>query len=304
MTETSASSISLRGTLTALITPFTDSGEIDWDKLIELVDRQLDAGVDWLVACGTTGETPTLSTDEREKVLETILHRSNGRCYVLAGTGSNNTAQTVTTTKKARAAGAHAAMVVAPYYNRPTPEGLYRHYAAVADAVDLPIVIYNVPARTAVHVPNDVVVRLRQDYEHIVAVKHATGTVDGVTDLRSRCDIEILSGDDSITYPLLTLGACGVVSVLSNLWPDRLLSLVNAVRDGKHSEALRAHQKISALADGLSAFGPNPLPIKTAMALKGLIVPRFRLPLCPLPEDATDSIRAMLERMELLRACS
>ncbi|MBI4718231.1 MAG: 4-hydroxy-tetrahydrodipicolinate synthase [Planctomycetes bacterium] len=255
--------------MTALVTPFHD-GDIDWPRVDMLVDRQIEGGTDWLVPCGTTGEAPTLTADEHHQLLEAVLTRAAGRRPVMAGTGTNSTAETVRRTRLAQEAGADAALVVAPYYNRPTEEGLYRHFASVADAVDLPIVLYNVPIRTGVNIPTDVVVRLRRTYPHVVGLKHATGSVDGVTDLMARCDIAILSGDDPLTWPLMSLGA--------------------------------GHRRVYELAIGLDRFGPNPLPIKSAMALAGLLNEEFRLPLCGLGEDARQGIERLLVRMELLEA--
>lgn len=291
----------LRGSMTALVTPFHD-GDIDWPRVDMLVDRQIEGGTDWLVPCGTTGEAPTLTADEHHQLLEAVLTRAAGRRPVMAGTGTNSTAETVRRTRLAQEAGADAALVVAPYYNRPTEEGLYRHFASVADAVDLPIVLYNVPIRTGVNIPTDVVVRLRRTYPHVVGLKHATGSVDGVTDLMARCDIAILSGDDPLTWPLMSLGAVGVISVVSNLAPRWVKALVDTAAGNDLAAARRWHRRVYELAIGLGRFGPNPLPIKSAMALAGLLNEEFRLPLCGLGEDARQGIERLLVRMELLEA--
>jgi 4-hydroxy-tetrahydrodipicolinate synthase len=290
----------IRGAMTALVTPFR-YGEVDWASLNALVDRQIDGGIDWLVPLGTTGETPTLTRAEREKVLDSVIARAAGRCPVMAGTGTNNTAQTVELTKQAASAGADAVLVVAPSYNRPTQEGLFRHFAKVAESVDLPIVLYNIPARTGVNVSNDVVVRLREGFSNVVAIKDATGSVDGITDLRARCDMAVLSGDDSLTWPFMALGAVGVVSVIANLSPVLMKSLVKAALDGNAARALEFHAKVYDLAVGIGRFGPNPLPIKTAMAIVGLLAEEFRLPLCPLDAQARAGIERVLHRHELLR---
>lgn len=289
----------LRGAMTALVTPFR-GGPVDLATLDKLVDRQVEGGTDWVVPCGTTGESPTLSHDEHDKVIEAVIARVAGRCGVLAGTGSNSTAEAIRLTKHAQAAGVDAAMLVAPYYNRPNAEGLYRHFAAVADAADLPLVLYNVPGRTAVAIPNSVVVRLREAYAHIVAIKHATGSVSGVTELLGECDIVVLSGDDSLTWPLMALGAVGVVSVLGNLLPELMKSLVEAALAGDARVALEHHRRVHDLAEGIGAFGPNPLPIKTAMAMAGLIEEEFRLPLCPLPAKDRAGIDKVLRRATVL----
>ncbi len=289
----------LRGSMTALVTPFR-GGPVDLRALDKLVDRQIEGGADWVVPCGTTGESPTLSHDEHDKVIEAVIARVAGRCGVLAGTGSNCTAEAIRLTKHAESAGVDAAMLVAPYYNRPNPEGLYRHFAAVAEAVDLPLVLYNVPGRTAVAIPNSVVVRLREAYPHIAAIKHATGSVAGVTELLGECDIAVLSGDDSLTWPLMALGAVGVVSVLGNLLPELMKSLVEAALAGDARVALEHHRRVHHLAEGIGAFGPNPLPIKTAMAMAGLIEEEFRLPLCTLPKEDRTGIEEVLRRNTVL----
>ena len=288
----------LAGACTALVTPFR-GGNVDVARLEQLVDRQLAAGIDWVVPCGTTGESPTLTAEEHDLVLQTVIARVAGRCGVLAGTGSNDTAETVRRTQHAARAGADAAMLVAPYYNRPPAEGLFRHYAAVAEQVELPLVLYNVPARTGVNIPNDVVVRLRENYDHVVALKHATGSVAGVTELLERCDINVLSGDDALTWPLLALGAVGLISVVSNLVPELVVSLVRAGRAGQREQVLPYHRRVYELAEGLGRHGPNPLPIKTALALAGLLEEEFRLPLCPLSADTRTDIQKLLQRFEI-----
>jgi len=291
----------LRGSMTAMVTPFR-GGEVDWPCLQRLIDRQIQGGTDWLVPLGTTGESPTLTKSEREKFLDTVLTHAGDRCPVMAGTGSNNTTEAVNRTKQAAAAGAKAALVVAPSYNRPTQEGLFRHYAQVAEATDLPIVLYNVPARTGVNIANDTVVRLRENYPNIVAIKDATGGVDNTTDLLNRCDITVLSGDDSLTWPFMAVGAVGVVSVVANLAPAMMKSLVNMATKGDAIAVRKIHRKVYDIAVGIGQYGPNPLPIKTAMAISGLIAEEFRLPLCPVTAEARDGIEAILRRHEFLES--
>ena len=293
------SASTVRGSMTALVTPFSQ-GAVDWSRLDALVDSQIDAGIDWLVACGTTGESPTLTDHEHGELIGAVITRAAGRCPVMAGTGSNSTAETVRRTRLAESMGANAALLVAPYYNRPTPEGLFQHFASVAEAVELPMVLYNVPIRTGVNITNDVVARLRDAFPHIVAIKHATGSVQGVTDLLSRCDIKLLSGDDALTWPLMALGAVGVISVISNLVPSLIRSLVEAAMEGDYAAAQEHHLKVNGLAEGIGRFGPNPLPVKTAMAIMGLLEEEFRLPLCPLDEHARAEIEHILRRHELL----
>jgi 4-hydroxy-tetrahydrodipicolinate synthase len=289
----------LRGSMTAMVTPFRD-GDVDWPCLQRLVDRQIQGGTNWLVPLGTTGESPTLTSSEREKLLDTVLARAGDRCPVMAGTGSNNTADTVSRTKRAASAGAKAALVVAPSYNRPTQEGLFQHYARVAESTDLPIVLYNVPVRTGVNISNDTVVRLRENYPNIVAIKDATGGVDNTTDLLNRSDITVLSGDDSLTWPFMAVGAVGVVSVVANLAPALVKSLVDTATQGDLAAVRDVHRKVYDIAIGIGQYGPNPLPIKTAMAINGLIAEEFRLPLCPVPAEARAGIESVLRRHELL----
>ena len=286
------------GAMTALVTPFRD-GQIDGEALDGLVERQIDGGIDWLVPCGTTGESPTLTDAEHQRVLEAVLTKTAGSCRVMAGTGTNCTAETVRRTRHAKKAGANAALVVAPYYNRPSPEGLYRHFAETAGSCDLPIVLYNVPARTGVQIGNDDVVRLREAFPNIVAIKHATGSVDGVTELLSRCDIAVLSGDDPLTWPLMAMGAVGVVSVISNLLPALVKSLVSAALQGNSAAALRLHRRVHEVAVELGRYGPNPVPIKTALAIAGLIREEFRLPLCPVDAEARAAIERAVRQQEI-----
>ncbi len=298
MVDSAGHAVEMRGSMTALVTPFRD-GEVDWPCVDRLVDRQIDAGTDWLVALGTTAESPTLALEERDRMLSAVVTRSAGRRPVLVGTGSNNTAEAVQRTKSAAAGGADAALVVTPSYNRPNQEGLYHHFAAVADATDLPIVLYNVPARTGVDLGNDVVVRLRERFSSVVALKDATGKLDHLTELQRRCDIAVLSGDDVLTWPCMALGGVGVVSVLGNLCPSLMKALVTAGAAGQWVEGRRIHQKVDDLAGGIGRHGPNPLPIKTAMAVMGLLSEEFRLPLCPLDEAARRDIERVLRRHEI-----
>ena len=290
----------LRGSMTALVTPFR-SGEVDFDALDRLVDRQLAGGTDCLVACGTTAETPVLADSERGAIVDAVIKRAEGKCPVMVGTGSNSTAHTIEVSKAAASAGADSLLVVTPYYNRPPQEGLYRHYAAVADAVDIPIVVYNVPARTGVSISTDTLVRLRDEYPHIVAVKHATGSVDGITQLLGRCDLAVLSGDDTLIWPMMSVGAVGAVSVVSNLHPGLVRSLVAAALDGDAKLAMSLHGRVHRLADRIGRVGPNPIPVKTALALLGVIEEEFRLPLCPVDEAGREMISDTLRLHEVPR---
>lgn len=289
----------LSGSMTALVTPFR-GGDIDWAAMAVLLDRQIEGGTDWLVPCGTTGETPTLTEEECTQLIEFTIERASGKCAVMAGTGANNTREALERTRRVADMGANAALLVTPYYNRPTQEGMFRHYAAIADRVELPIVLYNVPARTGAHLHNDTVVRLRERYPHIVAIKDASGCVDHVTDLLSRCDITVLCGDDALTWPMMAMGASGVISVLSNLAPQLMKSLVQSALRRDMAGALVYHRRVFDLAMGLAKFGPNPIPIKTAMAVSGLIAEEFRLPLCSVEASQREAIAGLLRRREIL----
>ncbi|MCO6436173.1 MAG: 4-hydroxy-tetrahydrodipicolinate synthase [Phycisphaerae bacterium] len=289
----------LRGSMTAMVTPFRN-GDIDRPAFAELIERQIEAGTDWLVVCGTTGESPTLSPDEHRELVSLAVEASGGRRPVMAGTGTNCTRESIRRTREAIDLGIDAALLVTPYYNRPSPEGLYRHYAAIAEAVDIPLVLYNVPARTGTNMPMDVVIRLHRAYPHIAALKHATGSVDGVTEIRDRCDIAILSGDDAITFPLMALGAVGVISVVSNLIPLRMKALVDAALESRLDEARALHRRIARLAEGLARLGPNPVPIKAAMAEVGWIRNEVRLPLVTTDDREQAVIQELLRRFEIL----
>ena len=295
--------MNLKGSMTALVTPFRD-GEVDLACLSRLVERQIAGGTDWLVPLGTTGETPALSETEREQVLEGVLGTANKRRPVMVGTGTNCTQSTIEHSRRAAVMGADALLVVVPYYNRPTQEGMYRHFAAVAEAVDLPIVLYNVPARTGATLSNETTARLRNGFVNIVAIKDATGNVDGLSDLLLRCDIRVLSGDDTLTWPMMALGAVGVVSVISNLRPSWMKAMTAAALTGDTATALSQHRRVYDLAAGIGRFGPNPIPVKTAMAIVGLIAEEFRLPLCPLDAEARSGIEKVLRRHEMIEACA
>lgn len=286
------------GTYTALITPFRD-GEIDFDALDRLIERQVAGGVDGLVPCGTTGESPTLSEEEQQRLTQRVVAVVRRRTAVIAGAGSNCTATSVRRARMALEAGADGLMLVAPYYNRPTQEGLFQHFAAVAAAAPAPIMLYNIPGRCGVEISNDTIRRLRLAHANIVAVKHATGTVDGAAELRATSDIIVLSGDDPLTLPLMALGARGVVSVLSNLAPNAVRRLTRAALSGDFAAAARAHDALYGFGRALLSLATNPIPIKTALALQGLCREEFRLPMTPLAAEARDKLRALLAQHPL-----
>ena len=280
--------------MVALVTPFRD-GEVDYRTLDALVDFQIAGGTDVIVPCGTTGESPTLNYEEHDRVIEAVIRRAKGRAAVMAGTGSNSTAEALALTRHAQKAGADGSLQVAPYYNRPTQEGLFRHFEAIARAVDLPHVLYNIPGRCGVEIGVETMVRLRTACPNIVAVKHATGSMDGASELRSRCDLDIISGDDSMTLPLMSIGGVGVISVLANIIPKDVKALCDAAARGDWAAAQAMHVKMFRLARAMF-IETNPIPIKTAMAAVGLCAEEFRLPLCPMqPANREKLLAAMAE---------
>ncbi|GMU20435.1 MAG: 4-hydroxy-tetrahydrodipicolinate synthase [Phycisphaerae bacterium] len=283
-----------KGSMVALITPFKD-GQVDYKALDALVDLHVEAGTDVLVPCGTTGESPTLTHEENDAVIAAVVKRAKGRIPVVGGTGSNSTAEAIEMTRNAKANGADGSLQVAPYYNRPTQEGLYQHFATIAQAVDFPHILYNIPGRCGVEVSIDTIVRLRQASPNIVAVKHATGSMDGASELRVRSDIAIISGDDSMTLPIMSVGGVGVISVLANIVPRDIKAMVDAALSGDWDTARRWHLKMFRLAKGLLSLETNPIPIKTAMAMRGLCTEEFRLPMCRMAPANREKLEAALK---------
>jgi 4-hydroxy-tetrahydrodipicolinate synthase len=287
----------LQGVYTALVTPFTN-GEIDYAKLRELVERQIAGGVDGIVPVGTTGESPTLTFDEHQKLIAEVIKTTDKRCAIIAGTGANSTAEAIELTKHAKAAGADASLQVTPYYNKPTQEGLYRHFSAVADETGLPIVLYNVPGRSGVPIAVDTVARLSKN-ENIVAVKEAAGSAERVSQILDVCDITVLSGDDALTLPMMSVGAKGVISVASNIIPAEMKAMVDAFAAGNVQEALELQLKYYCLFRD-QFIETNPIPIKTALAMAGIIKEEFRLPLCEISDANRTKLAASLKRCGIL----
>ena len=280
------------GVTVAIVTPFKN-GEIDWDDLGRLVDWHAEQGTDALAPCGTTGESPTLTHDENERVVAFVCERAAGRIKVMAGTGSNSTAEAIRMTKAAKKAGANGTLQVGPYYNKPTQEGYYRHFAAVAEEVDLPIVLYNIPGRTGSNILPETVARLAR-HANVVAVKEATGSLDQASQIAALCDVTILSGDDSLTLPLMSIGGRGVVSVVGNLVPRDMKALVTAFDAGRLREAQEWHRKLFPLCRDLLGVATNPIPVKTAMKLLGRDSGELRLPLCPMDAAGEARVRQTL----------
>jgi len=282
------------GTFTALVTPFLDNGQVDEVSLRRLVRRNLDNGVDGLVPCGTTGETPTLSEEEMNQVISIVLDESGGKCPVIAGSGTNSTATTIENTKRIRALGCDGALVVTPYYNKPSQAGLLAHYRALIEAVPgFPIVLYNVPGRTGCNLAPETVEALAQ-YEEVVAVKEASGNLAQVADILGRCGhkLNVLSGDDALSLPMYALGGHGVISVASNVAPKEMSDLYRLFQGGKTTQAALLQKKLNPLFVTLFVE-PNPQPAKAALALMGEMKDVLRLPLQP----ATEKTRTRLSEI-------
>src|SRR5271163_1279809 len=280
------------GLTVAMITPFK-GGQVDYDALRRLVDWHVEQGTDCLAPCGTTGESPTLDHEEHEKVVAVVAEQARGRIKVMAGTGSNSTREAIRLTKAAKKAGANGALMVGPYYNKPTQEGYYRHFAAVAEAVDLPIVLYNIPGRTGSNILPETIARLAR-LPNIVAVKEATGSMDQASHIASLCNITILSGDDSLTLPLLSIGARGVVSVVGNIVPRDMKALLTAFDQSRFADALALHYRLFPLCRHLLGAATNPIPIKTAMKFLGRDTGEFRLPLCAMDAAGENKLKETL----------
>ncbi len=289
-----------KGCLVALVTPFRE-GRIDRPALDRLVDDVLSGGVSGLVPCGTTGESPTLTEEEFIEVVSAVVKRAGGRVPVIAGSGTNATDKTLARSKAAVDAGADAVMLVAPYYNKPNQQGLYQHFSHVAGNVDVPVILYNIPGRSGVEISVETIAKLRTDHLNIVAVKHATGSVDGASTLAQASDIAITSGDDTLTLPLMSIGAIGVISVLANLLPREMSAMVGAALSGDWTEARRLHRRLFPIARDLLKLDTNPSPIKTALAMRGLMQEEFRLPMCPMTQDKRGQLAAALADFGLIR---
>jgi 4-hydroxy-tetrahydrodipicolinate synthase len=278
------------GAMVALITPFQD-GQIDFETLEELIEFQVEGGIDGIVPVGTTGESPTLSYEEHKKVIETVVKVVDGRVPVIAGAGANSTAEAIELTTFAKKVGADATLQVGPYYNKPMQEGFYQHFKAIAEEVDLPIVLYNIPSRCGAGMTAETISRL-SEIENIVAIKEASGSLDLASEITTRCDITIISGDDSFTLPLAAIGGKGVISVVANIVPADVKALTDLILEGDFVSALKWHKKLFALSKGMLTLATNPIPIKAAMAILNMASEEMRLPMTPLE----DSKRGILKQ--------
>ncbi|MGD9856755.1 MAG: 4-hydroxy-tetrahydrodipicolinate synthase [Planctomycetaceae bacterium] len=290
------------GLTVALVTPFRN-GRVDEAALRKLVDFHVDAGTDCVSPCGTTGESPTLSHKEHEQVMAIVCEHAAGRIKVMAGTGSNSTAEAIRLTSRAKEAGADGALLVAPYYNKPMQQGFYEHFRAVAEAVELPLVLYNIPGRTAKNVEPETICRLGE-LANIVAVKESTGSMDQASQILNGSELSVLSGDDSLTLPLLALGGSGVVSVAGNIVPNDVRRLIAAWREGNVTEAQRWHHKLFPLCRDMLGLATNPIPVKAAMHLLGRDTGEVRLPLTPLETAQVDLLAKTLKTYGLSTASS
>ena len=288
------------GVTVAIVTPFS-KGEVDWDGLGKLVDWHVEQGTDCLAPCGTTGESPTLTHDENEKVVAFVCEKARGRIKVMAGTGSNSTAEAVRMTKSAKKAGATGTLQVGPYYNKPTQEGYFQHFKAVADATDLPICVYNIPGRTGSNILPETIARMAEACPTIVAVKEATGSLDQASQTAALCDVTLLSGDDSLTLPLMSIGGRGVVSVVGNIVPRDMKALVSAYLAGNHADALKWHRKLFPLCRDMLGVATNPIPVKTAMRLLGRGNGELRLPMCAMDATGDAKVKQTLVNYGLLK---
>jgi 4-hydroxy-tetrahydrodipicolinate synthase len=287
------------GTLTALITPFRN-GEVDEPALRALIERQIDAGIDGLVPCGSTGESATLSYAEHHRVIEITIEAVAGRVPVIAGTGSNSTREAIDITQHAKQAGADGALLLSPYYNKPTQEGIFQHYAAVARETGLPLVVYNIPGRTASNISPATIARLAQ-IENIVGVKESSGDLDQIAHVVAACpdDFAVVSGDDALTLPLLAVGGKGVISTTSNVAPTLVADIVRRFQTGDHRGALEVHQSLLPLFDALFCE-TNPIPVKAAIEALGLCDGEIRLPLTPITPPNLERLKVVMKDLGIL----
>lgn len=282
----------------AIVTPFRD-GKLDVKRLQEQIDFQISSGVTFLVPVGTTGESPTLSHDEHERVISEVIQAARGRCKVMAGTGSNCTAEALRLTRWAAKEGADASLQVAPYYNKPTQRGFYEHFKSIASEVGIPHCVYNIPGRSAKNIEPETIAKLAE-ISNITMVKEATGSLDQCSQILNTTNLTVLSGDDSLTLPMMSIGAQGVISVAGNIVPGDLLAMVNAALDGDFVLAAKWHHKLFPLCRDMLSLATNPIPVKAAMMLLGRDTGELRLPMTALEPAELDVLRGTLERFGLM----
>lgn len=290
------------GAHTALVTPFTEQGTIDTEAYRSIIDEQFDAGINGVVPVGTTGESATLSTEEHRRVIELAVKQTARRGLVIAGTGSNSTREAVDLTQAAELAGADGALLVTPYYNKPSQEGLFQHYRAIAESTELPLMLYSIPGRCHIQIDVETVARLAEACPNIRAIKEAGGVTERVRELKEALapDFEILCGDDALTLDFMKAGAVGVVSVASNLIPQPIARLARALLEGDTEKAESIHEQYSGLFADFLKLDTNPVPIKAAMGLAGKCLPKLRLPMVEMPEEKIAELRATLSGLGLI----
>jgi 4-hydroxy-tetrahydrodipicolinate synthase len=290
-----------QGTATAIITPFTKDGSLDELALRKFVEFQIKGGVDALVPLGTTGENPTVTREEHERILEIVIEQTKGRVKIFAGAGSNNTAEAIEKSRLAKKLGADAVLVVGPYYNKPTQEGYFRHFAAIADAVDIPIIVYNVPGRTGGNIEPATIFRMAEEIPNVVMLKEACGNMMQIMEIARNKpkDFSLLSGDDAYALPLIAVGGDGCISVVANETPKEFSKLIRYALDGKWEKARELHNKLLPLMN-VNFVESNPIPVKTALAMMGLIEESFRLPLCPISNKNREKVQQVLQSLKLI----
>jgi len=290
-----------RGSIVAIVTPFKN-GKVDEKKLGELIDFQIKNGTSGIVPCGTTGESATLTFDEHERVIEIAIEQAKKRVPVIAGTGSNSTEEAIMLTKQAAKAGADASLQVSPYYNRPTQKGLYEHFKAIANSVDIPIILYNIAGRTGVNIEPETIAKLASDCKNIVAVKEASGSLDQMSRIKSLCpkSFQLISGDDGLTLPVLSIGGIGIISVVANIVPKDVSDLVSAFEKGDIKKAQELHYKLLPLIKA-AFIETNPIPVKTAMGLLGMCSADLRLPMCEMAPENLEKLKKALRDYGLLK---
>jgi 4-hydroxy-tetrahydrodipicolinate synthase len=289
-----------KGAYTALVTPF-ENGVFDEDAYRSLIDWQIEQGVDGLVPCGTTGESATLSHEEHKRVIEACVKEAKGRVPVLAGAGSNNTAEAVMLTRYAKEAGADGALLITPYYNKPTPDGLVAHFKAIAKEVSIPMIVYNVPGRTGLNVAPETMARLYKEIPDIKGCKEASADLKQVSEVYEYCgpDFQLLSGDDFTVLPLLSVGGCGVISVVANITPDKMAGMCKAFFEGDHDKARKLHLEMMPFARAMF-YETNPIPAKTSLAMMGRMRLELRLPLVEMRPENKDRLEALLKEGGLI----
>ncbi len=286
--------------MVALITPFSE-GDIDFKTLDELIAFQLKSGIDGIVPVGTTGESPTLSHAEHKQVIERVVKAVAGEVPVIAGAGSNSTAEAIELAGFSKKVGADATLQVCPYYNKPTQEGFYQHFKTIAEEVDLPMVLYNIPGRCGAGLTAETVARLANDVENVVAIKEASGSLDMVSSIANMCELTIISGDDSLTLPIAAVGGKGVISVVANIIPADVKAMTDLILEGNFTEARKWHHKLFPLSKNMLSLATNPIPIKAAMAMLGMASEEMRLPLVPMDENKNSALRQILKSYGLLQ---